>query len=207
MLGLCQEIHTTNGYCSSHFLSVSCLAAYCQPSPVPSRLMKCRGELWPSAAGTNPSTGSHMAEPPPLGHQQEAQHPHLTLSPPHSPSRVTRAPGNCWCFFTMLMTSVRQDDEMRRKEILQENPFSQLGNRAAAASAASPTMARTHQGPKARTTQLFKSHALDRKQRNYLSVKSELLGAEREESQAVTDTRFSQAEVWAGPGLTKLFHV
>lgn len=107
----------------------------------------------------------------------------------------------------MLITSVRQDDEMRRKEILQENPFSQLGNRAAAASAASPTTAHTRQGPKARTTQLFKSHALDRKQRNYLSVKSELLEAEREESQAVPDTRFSQAEVWAGPGLTKLFHV
>lgn len=36
-------------------------------------------------------------------------------------------------FFTVLVTSSGQDDEMRQKEILQENPFPQLGNRAAAA--------------------------------------------------------------------------
>lgn len=77
-LGLCQEIHTTNGYCSSHFLLVSCLAFYFQPRPEPSRLRRCRAQ----SLARQPEGDSGQIR----GNQQPAQHPHLTLSSPGSPA-------------------------------------------------------------------------------------------------------------------------
>lgn len=194
MPGLRREIHTTNSNCCSHFCHFPAWQLACS-------------QVWCSGAQTLAAREwlkADAGEPPPLG--TNSQHnTHTWPCPPHaapadSPGLPETAAVSLQCWWL-------PSDEMRPKEILQENPFSQLGSRAAASPAASPTTACTLQGPNTRITLSFISHGLDWKHKNYLSMKSELLGAEWEERRAVTVTRFSQAEVWAGPGLTKDFQL
>lgn len=103
------------------------------------------------------------------------------------------------------MMHVKQAEEMRQMEILQENPLSQLSDTAATVSAVSPTTACIIQGPKQEL--LFSILCFWQKAEilNCLSVNNKLLvRVEQKESKAVT-TGLSKAVLF-GQDLGRVTH-